>query len=467
MSARFDRKNLPPEPPPIPAWRLAFRLILPVLGLILILILIMLACRWVPATGPGPDSSTPLDLSLTASPSGSGETEGTPAPERAGAATPNSPEDPPQTSEPELSPVTSAQLAYLANGQVWLVDLPGGLPQAVTQSGDVMSYAWSPNGQRLATFNGRQVCAINLDDSSASPCVEVTNDPAQAAVPRRLAWSPDGRTAVLWNPVDPSVENMVGWFIVPLDGSGPVTAVVDPIDWGASLAPDNEPGGFTGQPLFLPDGRLAGSLSHRYLCGSDGCLYRLYSFELPDRGFRTLGSPSANPSDGDGLALSANGQILASYGTSHAGCETYSTYVELTNLASQSSQSYQFEQESVFDLALSPDGSRAVLSLGSGCTQQGQAGWAAACELTQGEEVYPMQLWDLAANQRTPLPPGLAPAWSPDGKQIAFRSCLAQDASGQWQPVGSGPAAIYTIDAAGSLASLAPIAAGESPAFRP
>jgi hypothetical protein len=209
------------------------------------------------------------------------------------------PADPPPT-RPGLSPTQPAatapptqptqpssgaapagpQLAFLHDGDIWLLDHPGGEAYQLTIAGDLLSFAWSPDGERLAAFNGTSLCFFQRDGSIRTACLELGLDEQQSQVERAIVWSPNQNWIVLWNPNNPWDEDTIGWVVVALDTTNAMWRIQDPVDWGAALAPNNEPGGVTGQPLFLADNRLVGTLTHRYLCASGGCRYQLFEFDL-------------------------------------------------------------------------------------------------------------------------------------------------------------------------------------------
>lgn len=371
---------------------------------------------------------------------------------------------PPATSPPPAAP--DATLAFLKEGDLWLVGVPGGVPQQLTQSADLFSFAWSPDGQRLATFNGRNLCFLNLDGSSAEDCIELGLDESQAQVERRLVWSPDQNVIVLWNPVNPWDEGAIGWLVVDLSNKLVQFRIDDPVDWGVGLAPDNDPGGITGQPVFLPNGALIGTITHRWLCGSGGCHFQLYQFDPLARSFSPYpNKPDEGWSEGQGLVLSSDSRLLANFGTFHAGCDSYVTFVDLFDLNNQTRQTYNLDMEAISAMDLSPDGSLAIISRVAGCASEETTQWDRACGLSTGFDVFSMQLWDFTADQRLDLVPGTSPDWSKNGNWIAFRSCLSGNSDGNWEPSPSGPPAIYVMDR--TATTVIPISQGSTPAWKP
>jgi hypothetical protein len=375
---------------------------------------------------------------------------------------------------PPLAPSISGRLAFLQNGDLILADLPGPVLHQLTSGAGLLNFAWSPDGSRLATFNGHQLCFLDSAGAPLGDCLDLGLTDEQAPIPRGIVWSPDESTIVLWNQANPWDEGALGWLIVPLNATqvpaGPgqeILRIADPVDWGLAVAPNNDPGGITGQPLFLPDGRLVGTLSHRWLCGSGGCHYQLYEFNPAQRSFSPYpNNPGEGWSEGQGLVLSTDGRSLADFGAFFNGCDSFVTFVDVFDLASSTRQAFNLDMEVVGGLDLSPEGQRAVIARLAGCASPPeQVTWDRSCGLSQGFDILPMQVWDLSSDQRSDLLPGTAVDWSPAGDWITFRSCLAQDSTGAWQPASSGPPSVYVLDLASR--TVIPIGAGASPAWSP
>jgi hypothetical protein len=376
------------------------------------------------------------------------------------------------TATPTSVPQTAREIAFLKDGDVWIAPFPDGTgedivaPSQLTFYGDILSYAWAPDGERFAVFNGDSICFVNRDGSISTACMQTGLTDTQTTIVRQILWSPDQIYLVLWNPTNPWDEGAIGWIILALDGSENIWRIEDPVDWGLPLAPNNEPGGFTGMPYFLPDGRLVGTLTHRWMCSSEGCRYQLYQFNLDSPGFVPYpNKPEEGWSEGKGIAVSNNGQWLANYGTFHAGCEFYTTHIDLFNLNNQERNILTLDQESIDSLAISPKGEQIIIARTAGCSAENQSDWSQVCELSQGFEVYPMQKWDLSSSQYENLIPGLKPIWSPDGKFIAFKSCLSQNAEGDWQPSANSAQSIFVISSSGDTLTL--VSEGSYPSWRP
>ena len=380
---------------------------------------------------------------------------------------------------PTHSAPTGQQLAFIKDGDIWMYDGPGTQPYPLTVAGDIKTFAWSPTGDRqkstpprLAYFNGKSLCFIQSDGSVRTACLDLGLNEMQSKIERRLLLSPDQRWVVLWNPVNPWDEGAIGWLIVSLDGSNTMYRIEDPTDWGASLAPNNDPGGITGMPVFLPDSRLIGTITHRYLSNESGRHYQLFEFDLKERSFKPYpNKPEDGFSEGYNLVLSKDGGTLANFGSFFSDCDSYVTFVDLFNLSNQTRQVFNLDNVAVADLSLAPDLRQAMLAQISGCSDPGQTTWAMTCGLAPGFDVLPMQIWDLSANRGSVLPerkdlvPGLMPAWSPDGKLAAFRSCLAQGAGGVWAPDANTHASIYLYDS--TTGGITLLEQGSFPAWKP
>lgn len=411
-----------------------------------------------------------LGLASCNMPAQTGPTSAQPSPSTPAGVTPVLAEPPAPTTEaatathPPVPVEPTASLAFLQSGDVFRVDLPGGAPRNLTNSGGVLSFAWAPDGASLAVFKGNNLCFITADGAASEPCLDLGLPAEFNQVLRRVAWAPDGQHIVLWNATNPWDEGAIGWLVI--DAARQIIRIDDPVDWGLALPPANDPGGITGQALFLPDGTLLGTFTHRAYCGSGGCSYQIYSFDVQQPGLFPYHVAPTDPFQaGEYLALASGGQVLANVATRHAGCATYSTYVDLYTVSDWSKTSLRFDQETFTGLALSPDGRQAIVARGPGCSSENQTLWAIYCGLSDSFDVYNLQAWNLAANQRRDLLPGLDPAWSSSGELVAFRSCLSQDAAGAWQPEDDGPPAIFVMAPDGSQVER--IAAGSDPAWRP
>ncbi len=367
---------------------------------------------------------------------------------------------------PSEIPSAGPTLAFLKDKDIWLLDEPGSQPYPLSVAGDIVSFTWASGGERLAAFNGKTLCFINRDGSVRTACLDLGLNDAQSKIERRLLLSPDQRWVVLWNPTNPQDEGAIGWMVVALDTSNIMYRIEDPVDWGAALDPNNEPGGFTGQPIFLADDQLVGTLTHRNLCDASGCHYQLFQFDLNNKTFSPYPKdPEEGFSEGESLFLSQDGQVLANFGAFIDDCDNYSTLVDTFDLTSQTRQTYTLDKEALIDLAFNPAMDQAIFARRTSCSNPGQAAWASTCGLYQGFDLLTMQLWTIASDEHKDLYPGITPTWSPDGRWAAFQSCLAKDATGAWAPSEKAAAGIYLIDPV--TGDLRLVSDGASPEWRP
>jgi hypothetical protein len=387
------------------------------------------------------------------------------APVKATLTVPPNPVAAPEVTPSEIPPA-GPTLAFLKDGDIWFLDEPGSQPYPLSVAGDILSFTWAPGGERLAAFNGKTLCFINRDGSVRTACLDLGLNEAQSKIERRLLLSPDQRWVMLWNPFNPQEAGSIGWMIVALDTSNIMYRIEDPVEWGAALDPNNEPGGFTGQPIFLANDQLVGTLTHHNLCAASGCHYQLFQFELNNKTFSPYPSdPVQGFSEGAALLLSQDGRVLANFGAFITDCDHYSTAIDTLDLSAEARQTYNLDKEALIDLTFNPAMDRAILARRSSCSNPTQNTWASTCGLYKDFDLLTMQLWTIASNERKDLYPGLMPAWSPDGKWTAFQSCLAKDNTGAWAPSEKAPAGIYLIDPATGELSL--VSDGASPQWRP
>lgn len=366
------------------------------------------------------------------------------------------------------------QLSFLFGGNVWLFSLPEGNLVQLTETGDVRRYTWSSDGNRLATFNGEDVCLLQMPDNPIHPentpkghseasvfCIGPVATHIDYLEATQLIWSPDQNHLVVAAPGK--------WLIIFLEQIDTSVYLQDPPNWGVDLLPEIPGYSQAGSPLFLRDSSLVGTFTHDAYCGSAGCTYASYRFDYGSMSFSPFPLTGSTEVDmGENFSASSDGNVVVNFGSSHSGCESFSTYVSLTYLDSGTTQSFHIDQQSFYGIGLSPDGAYGVIARGTGCETEGQENWAANCELSDGYEVFPMQLWKMeTSNPLMDLQPGTNPTWSPDGNTIAFRSCLKQTSPGLFEPTSTGPPWIFVMDATGNFAVPEPVHMGSDPAWRP
>ena len=438
-------------------------------GLLLVMLLVLSACE-MPLTAPTPTLSS-VQQAATGAPASEppANSSETPVqvflPEIDKSPTDDSPEA--TQSGPILPQDTAGRLAFLKNGDLWLVELPQIEPRRLTSSSDLLTFAWSPDAARIATFNGRSLCFVHLAGEQTSECLGMGLTEEQAIIPRGIVWSPDQKTIVLWNLANPWDDQALGWLVFPLEAPQEILRIADPLEYGFTREQEQVPGGFTGQPQFLKDSTLTGTLSHREECGSGGCRYQLYIFDVVERKFSPYpNNPEEGWSEGQNLVLSPDGELLANFGTFFSECDSYVTFADTFELSTGLRKAFNLELEAITSLDFSPDAKRAVISRVSGCpSPPEQATWDRSCGLSQGFDTLPLQIWDLEEGEREDYFPGVSPDWSPDRDWIAFRSCLAESASGLYEPSSSGPPSIYVLDLASGDLKL--IGEGLNPAWSP
>jgi len=225
---------------------------------------------------------------------------------------------------------------------------------------------------------------------------------------------------------------------------------------------------YPGQPLFLPNGTLIGTLADQWSCGSGGCWQEVYRFDWPTRQFMRHSISDSSAHEGEGhVALSGNGQILAAFDSFHVGCEYYTAAVGVYDLTGGGAHRFTFDQESFYAIGLSPKGTQAVVARQDGCAGDLDNPWSETCGIYQDLEIYAMQLLDLTSGARTDLVPGVDPAWSPRGDRVAFQSCLAQTQNDRWEVTSSGPPQLFVMMLADGVSSVTLLSEGGSPAWRP
>lgn len=438
-------------------------------GLLLVSLLVLSACE-MPLTAPTPTLNSVQQATLGAPTSEPPVTSSeTPVqvflPEIDKSPTDDSPDA--TQSEPSLPQDPGGRLAFLKNGDLWLVELPQIEPRRLTSSSDLLTFAWSPDAAQIATFNGHSLCFVDPSGEQTSECFGMGLTGEQSIIPRGIVWSPNQKTIVLWNLANPWDDQALGWLVVPLDAPQDIVRIADPLEFGFTLEQEQVPGGFTGQPLFLEDGTLTGTLSHRQECGSGGCRYQLYVFDVAERKFSPYpNNPEEGWSEGQNLVLSPDGKLLANFGTFFSECDSYVTFADTYELSTGLRKAFNLELEAITSLDFSPDAKRAVISRVSGCASPPeQASWDRSCGLSQGFDTFPLQIWDFEEGAREDYFPGVSPDWSPGRDWIAFRSCLAESASGLYEPSPSGPPSIYVLELA--TGELILIGEGLNPAWSP
>jgi uncharacterized repeat protein (TIGR01451 family) len=105
---------------------------------------------------------------------------------------------------------------------------------------DVRSYAWSPDGTRLAYSDNLNLWVVNADGSSPQRITDMANPPAgmSPASAQEPDWAPDGQSIVF--------DNQRALWTVPADGSSQPTLLFSFA--GTSFQPEAQ------SPTYSPDG---------------------------------------------------------------------------------------------------------------------------------------------------------------------------------------------------------------------
>jgi Tol biopolymer transport system component len=133
---------------------------------------------------------------------------------------------------PDQRLTDGAQLAFVRDGQIWLVGSDGSNPVPLTSGPGDHDPAWSPDGRRIA-FTRQD--AIYIMEADGSNVVRLTHEPYSSAP----TWSPDGRR--------------LAYATVCSSGDGCVLiASTDPAD--TTRVRVGWPRGRHGTPAWSPDG---------------------------------------------------------------------------------------------------------------------------------------------------------------------------------------------------------------------
>jgi Tol biopolymer transport system component len=249
--------------------------------------------------------------------------------------------------------------------------------------GDVQTPAWSPDGRKLAFVSRRdgnsEIYVMNADGSAQE---NLTRQPANDSQP---SWSPDGRKIAFVSRRDGNSEI----YVMNADGSGKRNLTRD-------RATDD-------YPTWSPDGRRIAFLRDRqrrwylYVVNADGSGLRRLTFGPTPTGNIPTGYIPAGRSplvwSPDGRTISFAPYLVRADGSGSRGLP----YIPLTAV-------------------WSPDGRRIAF------TREGRTGPGPCCYHSP-LDIYVMDADGSGTRKLTHNARFNAePAWSPDGRKIAFRS---------------------------------------------
>jgi eukaryotic-like serine/threonine-protein kinase len=310
-------------------------------------------------------------------------------------------------SQPAFSPdgSTIAFRSERAGGGIFVMGATG---ESVRRLSDIgYNPAWSPDGKRIAVGTEAIENPLGRTGLSELWTIEVPSGQKKklfAGDAVQPSWSPHGDRIAYWAiPKDTAQRDI---WTIPAAGGEPVAVTQDPaLDWN---------------PIWSADGKFL------YFASDRGGSMNLWQIAIDEKSGRTTGGPRplTTPSLWSGqLTISRDGRRLA--------------YLALNSLASieriafdpasgktQPSVSLLKQSGALFSPDVSPDGASIVFrSLG------GQEDLF----LVRSDGTGLRKLTDDAPRDR-------GPAWSPDGKQIAFYSNREGEKYEIWtiKPDGSG-----------------------------
>lgn len=155
----------------------------------------------------------------------------------------NLPDDP--SSDLYISP-DATEVAYVADGHLYVLGVDDPQPRQVTQTPGVYGaagspLAWSPDGSQIAFFEGDYPFQrINVIDSDGSNRRLLTPEPDFQIYRSHLIWSPDGSQIVFYQPSNPPDSNQEIVKLIDLD-SGDIEPLTRPGFYDAlSWSPDSQ-----------------------------------------------------------------------------------------------------------------------------------------------------------------------------------------------------------------------------------
>lgn len=283
------------------------------------------------------------------------------------------------------APLGQGRLAYIQQGDLWTRDLPDGAPRRLTSSGHASAPRWSPSGEWLAYCADDRLHVLRADAA----------EQRAVGLCDTVAWAPGADRLLHAGAQGLSITTPGTWREQPLPGD-------------------------TG--IWNPDGATLTVSSLRIQTSADGPPQReveLWSVQADGSGALRLAAPAVGASPllagwagarllfWDSPLLSAS--LLADGAPLRTGAHALPTTLVYRDF-----------------LAASPDGRTLALAAGAG-----RATWAAKQIVTV----------DLASgDQRAVTDPesaAVSPAWSPDGRRLAFAAARAAAPDSDQQTAGA------------------------------
>jgi DNA-binding CsgD family transcriptional regulator len=355
------------------------------------------------------------------------------------------------------------RVAYIADGDLWVKDLPDGAPRQLTADGGIMSPQWSPSGDWIL-FQRTPTAASPPTSTDFGPWVIRADGTGVRKLDGQAAWSPVEDTLALIAPGDPlDLSNSV---LVTERADGSQRRVLLPrLSGGGAL--DRRM-----LPAWSPDGAWIAFEEQRG-GGSPGFSYvgaravRVDGTEEHELAAATLG-PDGAAADGSAMTLLWNtitgggaavmSQLIQALGGTPTPAVVGGLPTGLLIRYSTTAASAGIPRLPYRDwLTLSPDARMLAFVAGVDAIPQPRA-LGGSYPPIDGQDQKALTLFDLATGTtRTLTAPdtvAVSPAWSPDGRTIAYVArpdtgpVPADDPSGG--AVAEQPRRLWTVGADGA-----------------
>lgn len=366
--------------------------------------------------------------------------------------------------------VSAERIAFAYANDLWTADLEGRNVRRLTSDEGVEAYpAFSPDGRQVA-FSGQY--DGNMD---------VFVVPAAGGVPKRLTWhpssdlvqgfTPDGTSVLFTSTRFSSNRSYAQLFSVPVEGGEAVKLEIP----------------YVSQAQISPDGRLIaynpfGEAFTQWKNYRGGTFSRIWIFDTGSRGITKVPQPEGRSNDVDPMWVGGkllfrsdrNGEFnLFSFDPATKAIEQLTNFEDFPILAASAGAGrVVFEQAGVLHLYDVARGRSSRLTVGVATDLPelrerfaSGARWVRGGSVSptgaravvgfRGEIVtVPAEKGDPRSITGTPAAHERYPAWSPDGKSIAYFS----DASGEYElhiapQDGKGAPKAFKIDGAGFYGS--------------